>query len=144
VSQSFSAKGENAFYIAADKEPVHQHPASWTVAHIINAKCAPVSFLEDVRVMPESVWPAQLHVHETVRRIPFGNSRAPVNRDAVDPDAIINQRAGTHRAESGNEDLKVQPWRRDGFKVPRLSEEWKDFVPWTRKPKLRVECEFLL
>jgi hypothetical protein len=143
VGQSFTAKGENAFHIAADKEPVHQRPTSWTVAHIINAKCATTAFLESVRVMPEGVWPAQLNVHKTVRGIPFGNLRAPANGDAVDPDAIINQRTGTHRDGSGREDCKFQPWGRDGFQVPRFREEGKDFVTPARKPKLRVEGEFL-
>ena len=103
------------------------------MANVVEAARAPIAFLEDVRVMPESVGTTELNVDEMVWRIPLGDFRAPADGNTVDRDAIINQGPGTHHDGSRCEDFHLQPGRRDSLQVLHVGEELEDFIARTRK-----------
>ena len=114
---------KNPFNIPAHEEPVNERTPARTITHAVKAKRAASVFLEGVRVVPQGVWAAQLHVHESVRRILLGDFRAPMEGKTVNGDSIINQGAGTQDDRRRCEDFELQPRRRKGLQVPRLGEE---------------------
>src|SRR6266478_7032398 len=143
AGESCAAKGENAFHVAKHKQPIHQRPAGRPVANIIYATRSAGMGLKDMRVMPVGVGTAQLHIHKTMRRIPLGDFGPPMDRDTVNTDPIINERAGPHRDGRLGEHLEMQPGRRDGFQIARFAEKSENFFTWTRQPLLSLKSEFL-
>jgi hypothetical protein len=141
--QLIAPKGENTFYVSADEEPIDECAAAWTVAHIVHATRASITFIKRVCVVPKAIRAAHLHVHEAVRWIPFGDLRAPADRNAMNPNTIINERPGLHRHGCGTQNFEFQPRRSDGLQVPSFGEEAENVVPPPRKPQFRVEQECL-
>ena len=98
---------ENSFDITANKEPVNQCPASWAIADAIQTERASVALLESMGVMPQCVGAAQLQVHESMRRIPFGDFCSPADGQAMHPNPVVNERAGPHCDGRGRQHLKL-------------------------------------
>ena len=99
LPQTLLPKFKNPFNIPPHKKPVDERAATRTIAHLVAADRPAVALLEAVRVMPQEVRAAELDIHEPVRRIPLGDLRAPTQGQAVNGDAVINERAGTHHPD---------------------------------------------
>ena len=66
------------------------------IANMVARKRAAVARLEGVVVNPLAVRSTKLLVHEAIWRLPEIDAGAPAQRQSVDAQPIINQRAGFH------------------------------------------------
>ena len=91
--------------------------------------------------MPERIRTAALHIHELMRWIPPDDLGPPADGQTVNADAVVNERAGTYLDGRGCEDFKIQPRRRDGFKVVGVREKSEYLRARAGQPKFGVEGE---
>lgn len=128
-------------HVALDEKLVNEPPAGYGVIDLVAHQRLVPCGDERVLVVPVAIRPAQLPVGEAKRRFPIANLRAPANGNAMQPQAVIDQRASVHVDRPGRDDLKIQPRRRDRFQVERIGEEVKDFCLWARQAKFGQQAE---
>ncbi len=138
-AKCFLSKSKNSLHIFPYKEPVHQRTTTRAVANFIQANGAALPFFECMRVMPELVRPAQLHVHETMGRTPFSNLCAPTDGQPVDANLIVDERAWPHWNRGRGKHVEAQPRRCQELKIVGIGEELEDFSPWSREPHFCAE-----
>src|SRR3954452_15375366 len=93
-----SAVAEDLFQIAGHgdglPEALNEAAAPDRVLHRITRDCAPAAIrLECVLVPPELVGAAELLLYEAMGRIPHGDPCQPPDRDAVEPQTVLDQGA---------------------------------------------------
>jgi hypothetical protein len=142
LKQAFLPIAEDALDVRADKEPIHQRAATRMVTDVVAAERTTIALGEGVGVVPQIVGPGKLLIDELMRRIPDDNLGSPANGDAVNLDAVIDEKAGAHDNGRGCEDFKLQPRRREFLQIACLAEEGKNFVARAREPELGVEEKF--
>lgn len=142
LSQAPLPIAEYAFDIASHKQPLNQRPAARAIPNMVQAGGAAVALFEGVRMMPERIWAAELHIHELVRRIPLGDFRAPPDGNPTHTDAVVDERTRTHRDGCRGQHVETQPGRCDGLQVVRVREKCENLVPQTWQPQFGVESEF--
>jgi hypothetical protein len=108
---------EDGSQILSDKQSVDQSATEDSIREAVPHHCPTVGLLENVLVVPESIRPLKLFVHKPVRRIPGRDACAPAQRDAVNPEAVVDQRACPHDDGQRCCDVKNQPGRRDRLQV---------------------------
>ena len=91
-SQPLLSVLEDPLHVAAHEQPMDPSSPARAIADVVQAERAPIAVLKGVRVMPERVRTAELHIHEAMRRIPFGNLGAPADGNAMHADAVVSQR----------------------------------------------------
>ena len=64
------------------------------------------------------------------------------DRNAMHPDAVVNERAGAHFNEAGREHRKLHPWWSQCVEVSRIGKEAKHLVTWAGGPNFGVQGEF--
>jgi hypothetical protein len=84
--------------------------------------------LELVGVVPELVRALKLGVDEALARHPLLDSRQPADREPVQRQPVLDQRAGAHLDRPWRDDLERQPRRCDRFEVAGVGEEGEDLV----------------
>ena len=133
---------KNPFNVAPHKQPVHQRAAARSVAHVVPAERAAIKLFERMGVMPERVRAAHLHVHEEMRRLPGGDFRPPTDRNSMDTNPVVNQRASFDRDWFRSEHFKVEPRRSDSFQILHVAEELENFRARPRQPEFGLQREF--
>ena len=83
---------------------------------------------EQVLVVPEAVGALALLVDEAVGRVPGGDFAPPGERQAVDAEAVVDQRAPDHLDRPGGDDREGEPGRGELFEVAGVGEEGEDLV----------------
>jgi hypothetical protein len=83
---------------------------------------------ELVTVVPQPVRAPDLAIDERRARLPLLDPRRPAQREAVQAQAVLDQRAGAHGHRLGREDLEAQPRRRDRLQVAGAGEEREHFL----------------
>ncbi len=127
---------KDSFKVAGDEECLHQPPPGHRIYDMILHNGSPILLKKEVRMYPKPVGPAPLLIHETMRRIPHRDLALPVERQAVQPQAVINQRPQSHLDWAGGDDSEVQPWRSQGFQIGRVREECKYVFAGAGEPLL--------
>jgi hypothetical protein len=94
LKQAFLPIAEDALDVRADKEPIHQRAATRMVTDVVAAERTTIALGEGVGVVPQIVGPGKLLIDELMRRIPDDNLGSPANGDAVNLDAVIDEKAG--------------------------------------------------
>ena len=93
------------------------------VADLVTDHRAAVVFVERVRVNPFRVRSSQLCVAEAGGRFPFGDLRPPLDRHAVQPQLVVDQRTRAHDDGRGVEDAEAEEGRRDALKIKGIAIE---------------------
>ena len=83
-----------------------------------------------------------MSVNKAARRLLLGDFRSPTDGNAMHPDAVVNERAGTHFNHAGGEHRKFHPRWSQGVEVARITKKGKHIVAWTRQPYLGAQGEF--
>src|SRR5262249_36957391 len=101
------------------------------VAHDVLDPGLVAGVLEVVGVVPETIWPAELHVDKSATCGPFLDPCQPRDPNDAPADRVFDQRADFHPDRCGSDDAKVQPRRREQIQVVGVSEELKYVCNWT-------------
>src|SRR5438093_193031 len=89
-------------------------------------------------MLPTCVRPPHWHAHESERRIPFADERAPANRHAEPRHPEIDDRAGRQRRRP-SDDAEAKRRRREQDEVGGFGEESEDLGPRPGEPHARLE-----
>ena len=95
--------------------------------------------LELVGVVPERVRAVELGVDEAHARLPLLDPRQPADREPVQGQAVLDQRADAHLDRPRGDDVERQPGRRDRLEVAGVGEEREDLVGRALEALLAVE-----
>ncbi len=104
------------------------------VAHAVVDDRATDTLGERVGVSPEAIGAPALLVDEPPRRIPGRDLAPPAQRQTMNPQAVVDERAAPHRDRPRRQDLEAEPGRGQALEVRRLGEEVENFGPRPRKP----------
>lgn len=88
---------------------------------------------------PEPIRPANLLVHEAMRRLPGADARVPAQRHAAHAQPVVNQCPLAHDDGRRRDDVKMQPRRREGVEVGGVGEEREQLLRRQRQPKFGLE-----
>jgi len=124
--QRIAPVGKDRPHVPMDHHPVDQsrkRPAIQLVADVIDVARPAVARLQPVLVAPALVRPPDLLIDEAPRRLPRGDLAAPADRDAVDPQPVVDGRAFSHLDRLRRQRLKPEPVRRDGVQVLGLGKK---------------------
>src|SRR4051812_38871942 len=83
---------------------------------------------ELVRVVPQPVRAAQLDVYEALARHPCLDPRQPADPQAVEAQAVLDQRALPHLDRPRRDDAEAEPRRRDRLEGAGVREEREELV----------------
>src|SRR3954447_2410054 len=123
---------EDPLQIAPHEEPMRhraERPQRQRVAHhVAHDRAAVAVRREFVCVVPQGVRPAQLTVDEAHAGLPVLDLGEPPDRQAVQPQPVLDDRAGAHRDRAGRGDGEPQPRRGDRLEVAGVGEEGEDVV----------------
>ena len=111
------------------------------ISHLIRDP-SPCSFgSESMFVMPQLTRPLQLHIHKTIRAIPFDNLRSPANGKESPARRVADQRAFAHRRRFDAQNTEVHPGGSERLQILRVGEKVEYFVKRTRNILLGAKNE---
>ena len=102
--------------------------------HVARQRAA-IARLEGMLVNPLTVGAANLLVHETVRRLPDFDVRAPAHWHAPHAQPVVNLCSRAHRDRQRSDDVKIQPRRCEGVEVRGVGKKRKQFLWRQRQPE---------
>ena len=117
------AESKNALEIGRDEKFLHKRAAGRSVFDTVAYNGTAAVLDKGMFVHPERVGSFGLTVDETLRRFPDGNFTLPAQRDAAQPQAVIEQGSLLDDNVRRRDDLKVQPRRREALQVARIGEK---------------------
>ena len=133
---------ENALNIAPDKQQVHQRATPRPISNVVETQRSAIAFLERVGMVPQLVWPGQLHIHKLMRRLPGNDFSSPGDGKSMDANPVINQRSSFDDDGFGGEYFKIQPRGGDCFQVLHVGEKLKNLRSPTRQEEFCVKSKF--
>ena len=125
------AEVKDALEIAPYEEPVGefaQRADGKGVADLVADSSALPMSLERVGVMPEPVWALELHVDESLPRLPGLDAGQPAHGDMVQPEPVLDEGAAGHLDWLRGDDAKAQPRGRDPLEVGGVRVELEDVL----------------
>lgn len=122
------AEPEDSVYARFHEEVLDDGAAGDAVADAIaDEGCAGDETVgEIVGVVPQAVGPFELAIDEAGGWGPFVDAAAPVDGQAVEAEAVVDEGPGVHGDRAWRENVKVQPRRRDGFEIAGIRKERED------------------
>lgn len=108
---------------------------------VLNARGIPFSD-ETMFVMPQLVWPLELHIDEAVRRVPFDNLRRPADGKNPPAQGISDERSAPDWLRSHTQNAEMEPRRGQLLQVLRAREKIKHFIERSRDDLFGPEDEW--
>lgn len=123
--QLLAAIAEDSPQVPADDKAVND-PATWHgIPDEILGQGHAVSLLEAMLVNPQAVRTMALLVDEAPRRVPRRDFALPSDRNAMQPQPVIDLDTLGHRNRTFRKDLELQPRRSQQLEVACVGEEGK-------------------
>lgn len=134
---------EDVFNVPPHFERVRRlsnQPKREAVSNDILHPCAACVRFKAMRVMPETVRPSQLDVHEAVRWLPTPYLRRPSHGDSVPANQVIDPHTSCNPDGLGRENPEAKPGRRKLRQVAGFGKEGEHLFHRPRHPLFAPEC----
>lgn len=123
--EGLGAEVKDSSHVALNDQRVTDPMERGTKLNVIDDPRAFRARLESVCMVPPLVWSSNLDIGESMRGVPLGNLGAPAERDSVDTNSIIDQRAAPHLDRWRGQNAEAYPGRCDRVQVAGVGEERK-------------------
>ena len=125
---------KDLFQVRRDQKLVNERAAGHGILDLIADGRAVVVWRKDVLVHPKRVGPFHLAVDEAVRRLPNSDLALPAQRNAAQPQPVIEQCPFLNLDIGRRQYFKAQPRRREALEISRIGKKFENPVKRLGQP----------